>query len=550
MSEHTSPTQPPPEEKLLETLQQLHSQHQLNPESLHAVSSRLQIPAAHVEGVKSFYAMLQEDQDTVRLCDGIACWLKSRGQTHQCLQDNENTKRISCLGLCDQAPAAVAKGHQVGPVTLDPLEIPTAPLSHPSPLSQTPLDGELRLVTARCGNIDPTSLSEAVDAGAYETIQVAVKSPPERIISELEQSGLCGRGGAGFPTGRKWRLIVGEKSAQKFVICNADESEPLMFKDRVLLESDPHLVLEGMMHAGYAVGASQGIIYIRGEYTRQAKLLEHALDQAREAGLLGQPLGGSEFQFDIQIHRGAGAYICGEETALLESLEGKRGEPRMRPPYPAQSGFRQQPTLVNNVETLATVPWIIQHGGASYRSQGDPADPGTRLITILGDTQHQRLVELPLTFTLREILNRFGGGMRDTRFSWALTGGAAGTFVPDSLLDKSLNHSSWKKGLTLGSGGLLFAGEETSVAAALREVLHFFEVESCGKCTPCRVGTVQARRILDRLLEGNGQPDDLSRLRSLAATLRQSFCGLGTSIEVPLLSALNQFPGEFEELTA
>jgi NADH:ubiquinone oxidoreductase subunit F (NADH-binding) len=372
-------------------------------------------------------------------------------------------------------------------------------------------------------------------------------TPPKTIIEMVETAGIRGRGGAGFPVGRKWSFVAAQARTPKYVVCNADESEPLVFKDRVLMETNPHQLLEGMALAAYAVGAHEGFIYIRGEYEHQAQLLEHTITEAINAGYLGEHILGSSFSFHIYVHRGAGAYICGEETALLESLEGKRGEPRMRPPYPVTSGYRGQPTVVNNVESFTMVPHIVLNGADWYRSLGNSRTPGTKIYTLLGHVKHPGLFEAPIGLTLREIVENFGGGMQfGSEFNFALTGGAAGTIVPSSLLDVPIDYDSQKKGVSLGAGAFLVCDQTVSPVALLRELLHFFEAESCGKCTPCRVGTREAREILDRLVAGKGSQEDTGKLAQLAETLEKtSFCGLGQSAAWPIKSALVHFGAAF-----
>ena len=334
----------------------------------------------------------------------------------------------------------------------------------------------------------------------------------------------------------------------KYVVANADESEPLSFKDRVLLDLQPHLVLEGMAITAYAVGAATGYVYIRGEYTAQAERLTAAIDQARCSGWLGSRIAGTQFSFDVHVHRGAGAYICGEETALLESLEGRRGEPRLRPPFPTASGYRGQPTAISNVETFAAVPKILARGAAWYRSIGNPQTPGTKLYTVLGDVNRPGLFEAPYGITLRKMIDDFGGGMRPgSKFRFALTGGAAGTLVPPALLDVPINYESAAQGVSLGSGGFLVCDQSVSPVKMLRELLHFFEIESCGKCTPCRIGTREARQVLDRFVAEAGSSQDLERLAVLARLLQTtSLCGLGISAAKPIQSALTHFRECFE----
>jgi NADH:ubiquinone oxidoreductase subunit F (NADH-binding) len=372
-------------------------------------------------------------------------------------------------------------------------------------------------------------------------LQAALARTPESLIEEIEKAGLTGRGGAGFPAGRKWRFVAQADRSPKYVVCNADESEPLIFKDRVLIDTNPQQILEGMALAGYACGAETGTIYIRGEYEAQARRLERAIAQAEEHGWLGEHIQGSEFSFHVHVHRGAGAYICGEETALLNSLEGLRGEPRVRPPYPPTSGYRALPTLVNNVETYAAAPSIALNGAAWFRSVGTqpvetqhaaslpaslPATPGTKMYMLAGHVKHPGLFEAPFGLTLRQVIDEFGGGMRDgSTFHFALTGGAAGTIVPEALLDIPIDYASASKGVSLGAGAFLICDQSVTVTTVLRELLHFFAAESCGKCTPCRVGTRRALDILTRMEAGHTQPDDVAALHELANVLQAaSFC--------------------------
>jgi NADH-quinone oxidoreductase subunit F len=537
-------------EALLPILQTLQARHGgLTIPNIRAVARALQLPAMRVYGVATFYALLALPPQAglpLRLCDGPVCWLQGAGAVRDALtaaQGAEPILRTSCLGLCDRAPAALAGTEPRGPLApagaaLRGEKMPTA-----SPVYAAPRPGEVRVLLARAGQIDPDSLDSARAQGAYQALQRARAGSPEAVIAEVDAAGLLGRGGAGFPAGRKWRMVAQAPARPHYVVCNADESEPLIFKDRVLMDSDPHQLLEGMALAGYAVGADTGIIYIRGEYEAQAARLERAMAQVEAAGLLR----GDGVAFHFQLHRGAGAYICGEETALLESLEGGRGPPPLRPPYPPSAGYRGRPTLVSNVETFAAVPAIIAHGAAWYRALSPAASPGTKLYTLLGHLRRPGLVEAAFGLTLRQLIEDFGGGMRPgSRFHCALTGGAAGTIVPSALRDVPLDYTSAARGVALGAGGVLVCDESVSPVALLRELLHFFAVESCGKCTPCRVGTQEAWAILDRLVAGQGRPGDVTALQRLAQILESaSFCGLGQSAAIPIQTALAAFPADF-----
>jgi NADP-reducing hydrogenase subunit HndC len=416
----------------------------------------------------------------------------------------------------------------------------------------------------RIGRVDPESIDSAIEHGAYQALGKALSERTSKVLEAIESSGLRGRGGAGFPTGRKWRMVAGAHSpltthhsphTSKYVIANADESEPGTFKDRILMEHDPHLLLEGMALAAYAIEADQGFIYIRGEFEWIAKRLERAIRQAEERGWMGRQIQGSPFSFRVHVHRGAGAYICGEETALIESLEGHRGQPRSRPPYPTTHGYLGQPTLVDNVETLCLVPAILSRGTAWFKSIGSPNSPGTKVFTVTGHVSRPGAFEAPLGLTLREIVEHFGGGMRNgARFKAALTGGAADTFVPTSMLDTPIDFDSAKHGISLGSGAVWILDESVSIPKVLTWLLQFFEKESCGKCTPCREGSREIRQLCERLdsLSGSASaagedtldPVELNRLAQMIK--RTSLCGLGQSIAWPVESALKHFAADWE----
>jgi NADP-reducing hydrogenase subunit HndC len=413
-----------------------------------------------------------------------------------------------------------------------------------------PLYAQKRVVLERAGQIDPYSLEDYIAFDGYFALGKAItEMTPSDVLGEVRSSNLQGRGGAGFPTGLKWSFVAQRPEETKYVVCNADESEPGTFKDRLILEGDPHGVLEGMALTGYAVGAQEGWIYIRGEYEMAAGILRHAISQAESQNLLGEHILGSDFSFHIHIHTGAGAYVCGEETALLESLEGKRGVPRIRPPYPTVRGFRGLPTVVNNVETLANVPPIIMHGADWYRTIGTERCPGTKVFMMLGDVQHTGLVEAPMGITLREIIDIFGGGMKDNKvFKCAQTGGSSGSIIPGEFLDVPLDFATMREnGAGLGSGALLVCDEDTDMVDLAYVLVRFFKAESCGKCTPCRVGNKQMLEALDRLRKGRARQADLDRLGDIAGYMQQaSFCGLGQAAPVPILTGLKYFYEEFK----
>jgi NADP-reducing hydrogenase subunit HndC len=415
---------------------------------------------------------------------------------------------------------------------------------------QGSLPAEQRIVLRRAGLIDPESIEDYIIADGYQALGKAVtQMEPTEVIEELKASGLQGRGGAGFPVGLKWTFVAKASGSPKYVICNADESEPGTFKDRVVMEGDPHAVLEAMAISAYAVGASEGYIYIRGEYMLAYNRLKQAIQQARALGFLGEDIFGSDFNFDIHIHAGAGAYICGEETALIESIEGKRGEPRARPPYPPTNGLWGKPTLVNNVETLVNVPPIILNGAAWYRQFGTPRSPGTKTFTILGNVNVTGIVEVPMGITLRELITIYGKGIKNNLpLKLVQTGGSAGSVVPASLQDTPIDFDSWRNaGVSMGSGALLVCDDRTCVVDLARVLMNFFRFESCGKCTPCRIGTSHSYDILCDISEGRGSLDQLEVLLKNGEHMEQlSNCGLGQTASVALRDILKHFRAEVE----
>ena len=364
------------------------------------------------------------------------------------------------------------------------------------------LPAEQRIVLERAGRIDPENIEDYILNSGYEGLVKAITTmTPRQVIAELDGSGLQGRGGAGFPVGRKWTFVANAQGSPKYIICNADESEPGTFKDRLILEGDPHSIIEAMTIAAYALGASEGYIYIRGEYKLAQIRFVHALAQAREFGFLGENILDTDFSFEIHVHAGAGAYICGEETALIESIEGKRGEPRARPPYPPTYGLWGKPTLVNNVETLANIPAIIRNGASWYRSFGTAKSPGTKVYTILGNVNVTGLIEVPMGITLREVITIYAKGMKnEASLKLVQTGGSSGSIVPASLQDTPMDFEFFRHaGVSLGSGALLICDESNCVIDLAKILTQFFRYESCGKCTPCRVGTQRIYEILDRI---------------------------------------------------
>ncbi|NPV84845.1 MAG: NADH-quinone oxidoreductase subunit NuoF [Anaerolineae bacterium] len=412
------------------------------------------------------------------------------------------------------------------------------------------LPAEQKIVTGRAGIVDPTSIEDYIVHDGYQALGKALSSmTPAEVIEEIEKSGLRGRGGAGFPTGTKWRFVAKASGKKKYVVCNADESEPGTFKDRLILEGDPFNILEAMTIAAYAIGASEGYIYVRGEYGLAQERLLNAIHEAERMGMLGKNIFGSDFSFHLHVHSGAGAYICGEETALLESIEGKRGEPRARPPYPTTNGLWNQPTLVNNVETLANVPAILRNGAGWFSKFGTKSSPGTKVFTILGNVNVTGLIEVPMGITLREIIAIYGKGMKNgASFKLAQTGGSSGSIIPASLQDTPMDFDSYRNaGVSLGSGALLICDEDTCVVDLARVLVNFFRFESCGKCSPCRIGTQRAYDILTNISEGTALMRDIDDLKMLSENLTElSNCGLGQTAGTPVRDILNHFRAEVE----
>jgi len=407
-----------------------------------------------------------------------------------------------------------------------------------------------RLVLRNCGLVDPKSLEDALAKGAYASAARALSEmAPDEVIGEMLRSGLRGRGGAGFPTGRKWQFARAASGEPKYLICNADEGDPGAFMDRALLEGDPHLVIEGMIVGAYAIGANTGFIYVRAEYPIAIEHTEIALDQARELGLLGKNILGSGFDFDVEVRKGAGAFVCGEETALIASIEGERGLPRPRPPFPAQSGLYGRPTNINNVETWANVPRVMEMGGDAYAQIGTEGSKGTKIFALAGRVRNTGLVEVPMGATLREIVFDIGGGIpRGRKFKAAQMGGPSGGCVPARYLDLPIDYDSVKGiGAIMGSGGLIVMDEATCMVDIARFFTDFVQQESCGKCVPCRIGTKRMLEILTRITNGEGEQADIGRLERLGAMIADtSLCGLGQTAPNPVLSTLRYFQDEYE----
>ncbi|MBQ6382456.1 MAG: NADH-quinone oxidoreductase subunit NuoF [Clostridia bacterium] len=407
-----------------------------------------------------------------------------------------------------------------------------------------------RVALRNCGVIDPENIDEYIAFDGYKALAKALtEMTPEQVIQEVLDSGLRGRGGAGFPTGKKWQFARATQAPQKYFVCNADEGDPGAFMDRSLLEGDPHAIIEAMAIGGYAIGASEGWVYVRAEYPIAVKRLEHAIGQAREYGLLGENIFGSGFNFDIKIRLGAGAFVCGEETALMASIEGKRGEPRPKPPFPAVKGLFESPTNINNVETLGNIAQIILKGADWFKSIGTPASTGTKVFALGGKINNTGLVEIPMGTPLRTIIEDIGGGIPNgKKFKAVQTGGPSGGCIPASLLDIPVEYDTLTSvGAMMGSGGMIVMDEDNCMVDIARFFLDFTVDESCGKCTPCRVGTRRMLEILERITNGKGEEGDIEKLQTLAENIKASaLCGLGQTAPNPVLSTIKFFRDEYE----
>jgi NADH-quinone oxidoreductase subunit F len=544
----------------------------LPPGALNYISRRLTLPPAEVFGVATFYhlfSLTPSPPGVIHVCDDIAC--RINGAERLC-SELENVsvpqftwKRSPCLGLCERAPAVMVSRagedpqlFSQGPVSTTAEIVSAANSSNGKPegleslrrsVPQAGQDG-LRLIR-RIGRVQPDSLDAYQADGGYAPLKKALDLGPEAIIREVLASNLVGRGGAAFPTGRKWEAVAKAPALPHYVVCNADESEPGTFKDRLLMEGDPFGVIEGITIAAYATGSERGYFYVRGEYPLADQRIGGAIGKARAAGLLGQNILGSGFTFDIELRRGAGAYICGEETALFNSIEGKRGEPRNKPPFPVHVGLFGKPTVVNNVETLANIPLIIADGGAAYAGIGTSGSSGPKLFCVSGHIVRPGLYEVPFGRTLRELIDMAGGVPGGKGIRAILLGGAAGMFIGPDKLDVPLTFEGTRAiGATLGSGVVMIFDENVDLADILTRVAAFFRDESCGQCVPCRVGTVRQEELLSRLRSGRtigSRSDELALLKEIGQAMRDaSICGLGQTASNAIESAfanLNPIPG-------
>jgi len=466
-------------------------------------------------------------------------------------------KGVGCMGLCSGGPLVAIEPagilyHAVSVSDVsDILEaLDSCPLDHLVCSGEVPFfQRQKKIVLENCGRIDPERIEDSIAAGGYQALHAALtRMTPEEITREITKSGLRGRGGAGFPTGLKWSTVAKAVNETKFVICNADEGDPGAFMDRSVLESDPHRVLEGMAIAARAVGANHGFIYVRAEYPLAVKRLKTAIAQAEHAGFLGNNIFHTPFRFDIKVRLGAGAFVCGEETALIASIEGQLGRPRPRPPYPAEAGLWGYPTLINNVETLANIVPIIREGSQWFAGIGTEKSKGTKVFALAGRVNNTGLIEVPMGTSLREIVFAIGGGIKDGKqFKAAQTGGPSGGCIPEHSLDLPMDYESLAQvGSIMGSGGMIVMDETSCMVDVARYFMEFCRSESCGKCVPCRVGTTQIHELLVKITSGNGTAEDLSKLEDLCDLVRNtSLCGLGQTAPNPVMSTLRHFREEY-----
>ncbi len=488
------------------------------------------------------------------------------------LQDDVQVIKTGCFGFCEQGPIVKIMPDNTFYTRVKPEDVERIVNEHlikgrkvPDLLYTNPENKEhvsdskhmdfykkqIRIALRNCGFIDPENIDECISRGGYEALGKCLSEmTPEQVIAEMKASGLRGRGGAGFPTGLKWELCAKNKADQKYVICNADEGDPGAFMDRSILEGDPNSVIEAMAICGYAIGATKGLIYIRAEYPLAIDRLKIAIRQAREYGLLGEDILGSGFNFDIELRYGAGAFVCGEETALIHSMEGMRGEPTLKPPFPAVSGYMGKPSNVNNVETFANVPVIITKGAEWFNKIGTEKSKGTKVFALAGQINNVGLIEVPMGITLREIIYEIGGGIKGGRkFKAVQTGGPSGGCLTEKHLDTPIDYESlMAAGSMMGSGGMVVMDETSCMVAIAKFYLEFTCEESCGKCTPCRVGNKRLCEILDKITKGNGTMKDLEDLRNLAAVIKDTaLCGLGQTSPNPVLSTMDNFMDEYIE---
>lgn len=496
-------------------------------------------------------------------CNSTACLSSGAGSTREALEEaisdgNAEIVPTGCMGLCSQGPLVrVEKENQphvlygyvsaeIAAAITPNHTLPTEAISLNAPF----FTKQERIVLENIGQVDPESLPDYLVHGGYGALAKALEMSPAEVCKEISNSGLRGRGGAGFPTGTKWEYTRTEFADQKYVIVNGDEGDPGAYMDRTVMEADPHRVLEGMIICAYAVGASKGYFYIRGEYPIAIQRIRLAIRDARRRKIIGRSVLGTDFSFDADIRIGAGAFVCGEETALIHSIEGQRGIPRIRPPYPSASGLWGKPTVINNVETMANVPPIIDKGADWFAGIGTEKSKGTKVFALTGQLKNTGLIEVPMGITLREIVEDIGGGVLSGTFKAAQTGGPSGGCIPASALDAPVDYESLKElGSMMGSGGMVVVDDTTRMPDFARFFMDFCVDESCGRCVSCRVGTVQIRHLLDKVIAEDGTTEDLAKLERLCHLVKTtSMCGLGQSAPNPVLSTLNYFRHEYDSL--
>ncbi len=506
---------------------------------------------------------------TINVCVAAGCMSSRADQVKEALEKsverngldrNCKVRGVGCMGLCAAGPLVHVEQSNTmyqGVQSTDAPEIVQSLEKTPVKRLELPMSvpfftRQKKIVLENCGVIDPERIEEYIARDGYQALLDCLTTmTPDEVVQQMTQSGLRGRGGAGFPTGLKWGMVAKARSDVKYVICNADEGDPGAFMDRSVLESDPHRVLEGMAIAAYAVGATQGYIYVRAEYPLAVKRLKTAIRQADRMALLGSSIFGTTFNFNVDIRLGAGAFVCGEETALIASIEGKRGQPRPRPPFPAESGLWGKPTLINNVETFANVPPILRNGAEWFAGIGTEKSKGTKVFALAGRVTNTGLIEVPMGISLREIIFDIGGGIPDGKsFKAVQTGGPSGGCIPEQFLDMPVDYESLAKvGSIMGSGGMIIMDETSSMVDVARFFMEFCKSESCGKCVPCRVGTAEMLDLLQKIIDGKGSQADLKLLEELCDMVRStSLCGLGMTAPNPTLSTLRYFKEEYTSL--
>jgi NADH-quinone oxidoreductase subunit F len=526
------------------------------------IGRTLGVPLAEVHGVIEFYSMLTTEptgRTVVRVCTSPACSMAGSHKTLRAalktlgLKEGQvsadgrfSVEAAPCLGLCEHAPAVLVGDRAVARADAEGV---SAMLRGGGSRARGLIYGETRWLTGRCGVVDPASLRDFRKHDGFKGLERALELTPQQVIDEVKAASLIGKGGAAFPTGVKWEGAARAAGEPKYIVCNGDESEPGTFKDRALMEEDPFSIVEAMVIAGYAVGATRGIWYIRGEYPHALAAARTAVEAARRAKYLGPNVLGKGFEFELEVQSGAGAYVCGEETALFEAVEGRRGQPRIKPPFPTTFGVFGKPTAINNVETLCTVPVILRLGVEKYRSVGTQGSPGTKLFCVSGDVARPGSYELPFGVTLRELLFDHAGGIPGNRALQAvLMGGAAGAFAAPDKVDVRLTFEDLKvAGLPLGSGVVMVFDERRDMRQVLLELGEFFEEESCGKCYPCQIGTQRQLEVLRRVARGRTVAGDVDRLQDVGWTMTDaSICGLGQTAASAVLSAIRLWPALFE----